>query len=329
MRSRFSVFVALLLCSGPASSQGPNDPGRPDATIPEAANDKVREGLLARADEIIFRCRTVKGNPNLLTPVERDNIQIRFQQYKSGVDALPPAFLDNTIRDKTTAIGQSCPPAVLAPMAPQVVVRGETAASLYPWPPPAATARLALDYNALMRLRAFHSLADFNDWLSKQLVASGFSGYKYWSAPGGFAIATSLETITDDGRRVDKDGFVISAKHGWSLVSYLYDLTSRPAGRARVFIFTLTNDIHASETTTVKMETVYAKNWVIGGAYLLSGLDGVDPSSPITPKHFFLALVYEFRKQMDKDPVLVKDGQGISMARHFDALGLQILPSNR
>jgi hypothetical protein len=329
MRSKFPIFIALLLWSGPASSQGPNEPSRPDTSIPEATHDKVRDGLLARADEIIFRCRTINGDPDLLTPVERDNIQIRFQQYTSEVDAIPRDSLDNTIRDKTTTIGQSCPPAVLAPMTPQAIVRGETAASLYPWPPPAATARLALDYNALMQLGSFQTLASFNDWLSKQLIASGFSGYKYWGAPGGFAIATSLETITDDGRRVDKDGFVVSAKRGWSLVSYLYDLTSRPAGRARVFIFTLTNDIHASETTAVKMETVYAKNWLTGGAYLLSGLEGMDPSAPLTSKHFFLALVYEFRKQLDKDPVLVKDGQGISMARHFSALGLQIVPSTR
>jgi hypothetical protein len=329
MRSKFLIFIALLLCSGPASSQGPSDPSRPDVSLPEASHDAVREGLLARADEIIFRCRTIKDDPELLTPVERDNIQIRFQQYTSEVNAIPRDSLDSTIRDKATAIGESCPPAVLAPMTPQAVVRGETAASLYPWPPPAATARLALDYNALMQLGSFHSLASFNDWLSKQLVASGFSGYKYWSAPGGFAIATSLETITDDGRRVDKDGFVISSKRGWSLVSYLYDLTSRPAGRARVFIFTLTDDTHASETTAVKMETVYAKNWLSGGAFLLSGLDGVDPSAPITSKHFFLALVYEFRKQLDKDPVLVKDGQGISMDRHFSALGLQLMPSTR
>jgi hypothetical protein len=327
MRSSFPIFIFLLLWSGPASSQAPNDPNHPDASVPKATADEAWEGLLARADEIIFRCRTVKGNPDLLTPVERANIQIRFQQYISEVDAVPRELLDNTIRDKTTAIEQSCSPAVLA--RPSHVARGEPSASLYPWPPPAATARLALDYDALMRLGSFHSVGNFNDWLSTQLVASGFSGYKYWSAPGGFAIATSLETITDDARRVDKDGFIVSMKRGWSIVSYLYDLTSRPAGRARVFVFTLTNDIHASETTTVKMEAIYATTWLSGGAYLLSGLDGVDPSAPITTNHFFLALVYEFRKHLDKDPVLVQDGQGISMAGHFNALGLQIMPSNR
>jgi hypothetical protein len=212
------------------------------------------------------------------------------------------------------------------------VARDDNNLSFFPWGPPAATTGVTFHNINNLHRGGFATFGKLDDWLQDTLKSAGYYESKYWSVPGGFVVVTRLEAIDGEARPVGKERFIereggpkgeTLTVYGWSLVDYLIALTTKPADRARVFLFAVT-DHDEAENTSLKMTTEYAKNWFEGGTHGLSGLKGLASSKPLTGKYMFTVLVYEFLKKSSQPPVVLDTNGGLPVMMHLHASGLKI-----
>lgn len=209
-----------------------------------------------------------------------------------------------------TSVGTPQPP---PPPPPESV--GPQTAPPFPWPPPRASATSDIPRRLLEDAK---SLGDVDGKLLEGLNQAGYGERSYYWVPGGFALATRIERMDDDGapHRSDRWNLNPSLKKNFDLFVFLKALVSAPVGRYRVFVFTVTSQPYTFDSTEPSYET--AIRWAGGGA---SALTSEIAQEPFTKEHSVKALIYEFEKSAGKERQM--DPSALSGADHIARSGIQ------
>ncbi len=176
-----------------------------------------------------------------------------------------------------------------------------------PWPPPEASATIVLPGSA------FQSSKDYGEIeasLNQALNHTGYVERSYYNVPGGFAVVTRIERIYDDGRpdpAPERWQVNAALTRPLSLADYIHALFSARVGYYRVLVFVVTDQPFRSGPAT--MTASAALNLLAGGANVPAA--GV-MKQPVPPNYACTALIYEFRKEEQKQPEFVMPG-------HLDA----------
>lgn len=134
----------------------------------------------------------------------------------------------------------------------------------FPWPPPPAT-RLVLPRQAVVQRPGVASQADVANVLVEALEQRGYFERGFFRVPGGFALATKLERIDDNGSPAPEanrwaQGNVPAE---FSLSAILRRLAGVPPGRFRVLVFIVTPEPFGSGGEPVSGSV--AESWVTEG----------------------------------------------------------------
>ena len=174
----------------------------------------------------------------------------------------------------------------------------------FPWPPPRPTSKTRIETRWLVDPDG--TLGDAAERLDRALGQARYEPPAYYAIPGGFAMATRMEQIQEDGTPVDdalRWSTEVPPRKIKSLGDYLRALLSAPEGFYRVIVFTFTDRPVA--TSSVEVSEADALAWGSDGGDRLP--DSV-ASQPFTRQHRCLVLVYEFQKVAGSEPTPHPDG---------------------
>jgi len=185
----------------------------------------------------------------------------------------------------------------------------------FPWPPPRASATVNIPNHLLMNQGQSTTLADVATKLESVMQQAGYAEISYFSAPGGYAIASRIEQINDDG--VPKEpparwSLQISKPGIFSLKEYLLALFTAPKGRFRVIVWIVTNKPFVQNSDKITPEE--AMEWVRSGATAIPKTLG---ELTYTGDYRTTALIYEFEKSADAAEAIVKAPSSISGQDHL------------
>jgi hypothetical protein len=164
-----------------------------------------------------------------------------------------------------------------------------------PWPPLRPTDRYVFPSELVLR---FRTVSEFNNFLVTKLREAGYDSFSYFSAPGGFSLATRVEQL--DEKRAPVAGtrrWIMDTANGpHSFKEYILSLLRNRRGHFRVFIFVLTNDPRPprSEDATPEDAIRWAKT---GCASIPETLGG----AKITGDYVFYVLTYEFSAEKGRN----------------------------
>jgi hypothetical protein len=176
-----------------------------------------------------------------------------------------------------------------------------------PWPPPEASATIVLPGSTFQSSKNY---GEIEASLNQALSHTGYVERSYYNVPGGFAVVTRMERIYDDGRPDPApERWQVNAAymHPLSLNDYVHALFSARVGYYRVLVFVVTDQPFRSGPAT--MTASAAQSLLVSGA----NVPAADVmKQPVPPNYACTALIYEFRKQEQKQPEFVVPG-------HLDA----------
>jgi hypothetical protein len=198
-----------------------------------------------------------------------------------------------------------------APPPPPPPVSGQPSAPVpaFQWPPPKASEEYVLPRSSFgdgSRPRVF---SDVDRILVAALSAGGYTARSYYSVPNGFALATRIEQINDDGTpKIPPARFAIEPEPVSILrpMDYLKALLKGVPGYYRVIVFIVTDT--PFQTSGKSPTEAQATEWVSSGVNVLPRAIGV---LPFTPDVNCTALVYEFTRKPGADSDATRfDGPG-------------------
>lgn len=197
--------------------------------------------------------------------------------------------------------------------APAPEARPEPARPDFPWPPPQPSAVVPLP----VPMDAADAAA-VSDRIETALAAVGYHERSWWTAPGGFALATRLERIDNDGAPADEADRWPPAtlEDRFTLSGYLASLFFTEPGYFRVIVFVLSDQFE--QTAPEEPSAAMAADWVARGMVRLPADLG---AAALTPAHSLTALVYEFERAPDSDAVVLAPGR-LSGRAHLDKAAL-------
>lgn len=208
---------------------------------------------------------------------------------------------------------EEAPPAAnLAPPEPEVAPPApapeENVIPRFPWPPPAASAKMVLPAELLHRPNKRETLRDVARRLETAFDKAGYGELSYYAVPKGFAIVSRLEQIEPDGTPVKLPGrwsVKITPPEVFSLASYIKVLFSANPGYFRVVVFIITSEpVVENAETQVSRED--ALKWLRKGA---NKLPPEYAQIPFNDNYDCTALIYEFeQKTRDQDAQLILFG---------------------
>jgi hypothetical protein len=149
--------------------------------------------------------------------------------------------------------------------------------------------------------------------LEKALARVGYTKVSYFYVPYGFAIATGLEQIKDDGSPFDaaRRWFAEPAIEEFSLTGYLRLVLRAPIGRYRAMVFAFTTkdyDLIGIQITRSDLVAI-----IKSGSLRLPDFY----REVIFDRHYTVyALIYEFQGRAGSEPVLVNPS-AISASEHL------------
>ena len=146
---------------------------------------------------------------------------------------------------------------------------------------------------------------------------AGYGEKSYYSVPGGFAMASQIEQINQDGSPKDSiDRWLETPPiRKVSLAWYLNALFLARPGYYRVIVFVVTSKAFPQRDAKVTSEE--SKQWVSSG---LNKLPEEIGNQEYSSAHSCTALIYEF-KQAGKHAQLMEPSQ-ITGKTHLDKAGL-------
>jgi hypothetical protein len=177
----------------------------------------------------------------------------------------------------------------------------------FPWPPPAASASEVLPRTMFEQRAALSTLGNLNEELVSALQTTGYFEKSYYSVPRGFALATRLERISEDGSsKTPPDRWSAEPPHmtHFSISEYLHSLFLANAGHYRVVVFIVTDVPFAETGTAVTLSDV--QKWPTGGT---NTLPAQIASSAFGQNTECTALIYEFESAAGNAPVFVQPGR--------------------
>jgi hypothetical protein len=163
---------------------------------------------------------------------------------------------------------------------------------------------------------AHPSLGTVAQAIESAFQEAGYGEKSYYSVPGGFAMASQIEQINQDGSPKD-------SMYRWSsetprirtLDAYLNALFTAPLGYYRVIVFVITSKAFPQRDVEVTSEE--SKRWVKRG---LNKLPEEIGNQEYSSAHSCTALIYEF-KQTGKHVQLMDPSQ-ITGKTHLNKAGL-------
>ncbi len=196
-----------------------------------------------------------------------------------------------------------------------------------PWPPPVPT-RYAI-YPRINSVRPdFKTVGAVAEALHAELNRAGFFEVRYWGAPNGFALVTRMEQIDEKGKPVTNSRSLRSPSADQltrgGIVDALYEggkaLISSPLRELRILLFVVTDDTGLVRHPPVSMTPQVGELWNTGGSFVLSKIDSL---VHMKRDHLAAIFVYEFRKDKNGNPVLLKKSTR-SIDDHIKESGLQL-----
>lgn len=134
--------------------------------------------------------------------------------------------------------------------------------------------------------------------LRNTLETRGYTDFGYYRVPGGFALATRIERMTetgtpwsDDGRWVMRSPSLLTLSGELSLARIIDALINADPGRYRVLVFVVTDRAVVSSAPPISVEG--ASSLVTDGGASLPGSLG---AALFTPGHNVTVLIYEFER---------------------------------
>jgi hypothetical protein len=182
-------------------------------------------------------------------------------------------------------------------------------------PPPHASAVAELPR---MR-RPLPDLGSVATAVSDAAAAAGYTAIHYWAVRDGFAAATAIEQINDDGtpKQGNRWSPGVAAPRLFSLRSYLRALFTAPRGRYRLIVFVVSPHAFSQRETTLRFRP--SIDWLWSG---LSGLPPSIASAPLTGAHVCTALVYEFEQADPYTEPVLKSPSALDGRTHLQMAGL-------
>lgn len=174
----------------------------------------------------------------------------------------------------------------------------------FPWPPPTASATEELPRAMFEQRAPLSTLGNLNDILVSALQTTGYFEKSYYAVPRGFALATRLEQISDDGSsKTPPDRWSAGPPHleHFSIAEYVHALFTENPGHYRVVVFVVTDMPFAETGTPVSLSE--AQKWLTGGA---NKLPASIASSALGQNTVCTALIYEFERSAGSAPVLLE-----------------------
>jgi len=197
-------------------------------------------------------------------------------------------------------------------------VEDEEAMPEFPWPPPRASASDMIPPELLVGNAAHPTLGTVAQTIELAFAQAGYGQKSYYSVPGGFAMASQLEQINQDGSPKEslyRWSLETPPLRKFSLGSYLNALFTAQPGYYRVIVFVVTSQ--AFPQRDVKVTSEQSRAWVSSGLNKLPEKIG---NQEYSTAYSCTALIYEF-KQTGKHADLVDPSQ-ITGKTHLDKAGL-------
>jgi hypothetical protein len=188
----------------------------------------------------------------------------------------------------------------------------------FPWPPPRASASDIIPRELLVGNAAHPTLSTVAQAVESAFAQAGYGQKSYYSVPDGFAMASQIEQINQDGtpkESIDRWSLETPPLRKFSLGSYLNALFTAQPGYYRVIVFVVTSQ--AFPQRDVKVTSEQSKGWVSAGLNKLPERIG---NQEYSAAHSCTALIYEF-KQTGKHADLLDPSQ-ITGKTHLDKAGL-------
>jgi hypothetical protein len=159
-------------------------------------------------------------------------------------------------------------------------------------------------------------LKDARAALSFAFSECGYGEKSYYAVPDGFAMASRIEQMNEDGTPAD-DRWSLEVKplRSFSLKGYLEALFRARPGRYRVVVFIVTN--HPFEQTSAKVSADDASSWVSKG---LNALPPEIGDRGYTDEHICTALIYEFKCAAGRKPQFVEPSE-MTGRTHLERVG--------
>ena len=189
----------------------------------------------------------------------------------------------------------------------------------FPWPPPKASASATISRELLLGDKEHPRLGDAVAALDLAFEKAGYAERSYYSVPDGFAMASRIEQINQDGTAkepVDRWSLKISPMGKFSFSAYLTALFSARPGYYRVIVFVVTSKLFSQSNAKVTSEE--AELWLSRGLNAL--LEDI-ARAEYTSTHRCTALIYEF-KRMETQPAKFVDPSEITGQIHLEKSGL-------
>lgn len=186
-------------------------------------------------------------------------------------------------------------------------------------PPPISSALVPVPIRQWVP-RGPRNLGDASERLAA--IAKDSGGYvalRYWAVRDGFAAATPIEKINDDGspHSSDRWSLTLSPPRIFSLSSYLKALFSATKGRYRMIVFVVSPHPFAQRAVPVKFQP--SIDW------LWSGLTHLPPSlasTPLDDSFRCTVLIYEFEQVDTYTEPFLRAPSALDGRRHLQMAGL-------
>jgi hypothetical protein len=166
----------------------------------------------------------------------------------------------------------------------------------FPWPPPLASAIEVIPRELLKKKQGPTRLRDIDKEITEALKQNGYYESSYYSIPEGFALATRIEQIEEDGSPKKEP-------HRWnlklqpinfSLANYLKRLFLATPGYYRIIVFVITP--YALAQSTSEPTPIQAIKWFSAGYNLLPESIG---NKEFSQSYACTALIYEFERETE------------------------------
>ena len=192
---------------------------------------------------------------------------------------------------------------------PSSTTKPETGLPPFPWPPETPSSRIEIPRKGLLSPGKNLSISEVQSLLSDTLWAAGYLERSYYSVPGGFALVTRIEGITDVGKPLGETlrYLVSDAEKPFSLPNYILELFVAPKGKYRFLVFIVSDE--AIKLSVKELSEEAAIDRLNKGAVSFPSKHFND--SNFTDDHDITVLIYEYElSEAKSQPKLASPGIG-------------------
>jgi tetratricopeptide (TPR) repeat protein len=197
----------------------------------------------------------------------------------------------------------------------------------FPWPPPKASASDTVSRQLLLGSREHLLLGDAAAALDLAFRKAGYGEKSFYGVPDGFAMASRIEQMNQDGTSLedpaDRWSLKVPPIRKFSFSAYMTALFRARPGYYRVIVFVVTSHLFSQSGAEITSDD--AKRWSSSG---LNGLPDDIASRDYTSAYRCTALIYEF-KRMETQRAEFVDPSEITGQIHLEKAGLLAALSQR